>query len=184
MRKITVDYDRCEGHGLCAEQAPDVFGVWGTILSGGHALVMGATDSRVTDMGSHKNRVGGRRSACWPPKTVADHPPRGRQAGRSTRRDDQPLRADPRRTADVHRRSNVRRRRARSHRGPDRSRPRPPHSRGSHRHHRAGRRDPTEGARALQSTAGTATRGRPGLPGFTDTSTTRVPRSSTHSPMY
>ncbi|MBF6136977.1 ferredoxin [Nocardia otitidiscaviarum] len=23
--KITVDYDRCEGHGLCAEQAPAVF---------------------------------------------------------------------------------------------------------------------------------------------------------------
>ncbi|MGK8486850.1 ferredoxin [Nocardia asiatica] len=25
MRKITIDYDRCEGHGLCAEQAPAVF---------------------------------------------------------------------------------------------------------------------------------------------------------------
>lgn len=23
--KIDVDYDRCEGHGLCAEQAPDLF---------------------------------------------------------------------------------------------------------------------------------------------------------------
>jgi ferredoxin len=23
--KIVADYDRCEGHGLCAEQAPDVF---------------------------------------------------------------------------------------------------------------------------------------------------------------
>ncbi|WP_054811339.1 ferredoxin [Nocardia arizonensis] len=23
--KITVDYARCEGHGLCAEQAPEVF---------------------------------------------------------------------------------------------------------------------------------------------------------------
>lgn len=23
--KISVDYARCEGHGLCAEQAPDVF---------------------------------------------------------------------------------------------------------------------------------------------------------------
>lgn len=23
--KISVDYPRCEGHGLCAEQAPDVF---------------------------------------------------------------------------------------------------------------------------------------------------------------
>ncbi|MGW0055913.1 ferredoxin [Nocardia nova] len=25
--KITVDYHRCEGHGLCAEQAPAVFGL-------------------------------------------------------------------------------------------------------------------------------------------------------------
>ncbi|MEV0078279.1 ferredoxin [Nocardia neocaledoniensis] len=25
--KITVDYPRCEGHGLCAEQAPTVFGL-------------------------------------------------------------------------------------------------------------------------------------------------------------
>ena len=23
--KISVDYDRCEGHGLCAEQAPAIF---------------------------------------------------------------------------------------------------------------------------------------------------------------
>jgi ferredoxin len=23
--KISVDYNRCEGHGLCAEQAPSVF---------------------------------------------------------------------------------------------------------------------------------------------------------------
>ncbi|MPY55995.1 ferredoxin [Streptomyces spongiae] len=23
--KISVDYARCEGHGLCADQAPDVF---------------------------------------------------------------------------------------------------------------------------------------------------------------
>ena len=23
--KIIADYDRCEGHGLCADQAPDVF---------------------------------------------------------------------------------------------------------------------------------------------------------------
>ncbi|MBG6096886.1 ferredoxin [Nocardioides luteus] len=23
--KIDVDYDRCEGHGLCAEQAPNLF---------------------------------------------------------------------------------------------------------------------------------------------------------------
>lgn len=23
--KIDVDWDRCEGHGICAEQAPDVF---------------------------------------------------------------------------------------------------------------------------------------------------------------
>ncbi|MPY56019.1 ferredoxin [Streptomyces spongiae] len=23
--KISVDYPRCEGHGLCADQAPDVF---------------------------------------------------------------------------------------------------------------------------------------------------------------
>ncbi|HWJ81197.1 MAG TPA: ferredoxin [Nocardioides sp.] len=23
--KIDVDYDRCEGHGLCTEQAPDLF---------------------------------------------------------------------------------------------------------------------------------------------------------------
>ncbi|MDT0328541.1 ferredoxin [Nocardiopsis lambiniae] len=23
--RISVDYDRCEGHGLCAERAPDVF---------------------------------------------------------------------------------------------------------------------------------------------------------------
>ncbi|MFB9313472.1 ferredoxin [Nocardioides plantarum] len=23
--KILVDYDRCEGHGLCAEQAPAIF---------------------------------------------------------------------------------------------------------------------------------------------------------------
>ena len=23
--RIDVDYDRCEGHGLCAEQAPDLF---------------------------------------------------------------------------------------------------------------------------------------------------------------
>ncbi|MFD4599847.1 ferredoxin [Streptomyces sp. NPDC058464] len=23
--KISVDYDRCEGHGLCADQAPGVF---------------------------------------------------------------------------------------------------------------------------------------------------------------
>ncbi|MCP2315966.1 ferredoxin [Nocardia amikacinitolerans] len=23
--KITIDYDRCEGHGLCADQAPNVF---------------------------------------------------------------------------------------------------------------------------------------------------------------
>lgn len=23
--RLSVDYDRCEGHGLCAEQAPEVF---------------------------------------------------------------------------------------------------------------------------------------------------------------
>ena len=23
--KIDIDWDRCEGHGICAEQAPDVF---------------------------------------------------------------------------------------------------------------------------------------------------------------
>ncbi|GGG19580.1 ferredoxin [Rhodococcoides trifolii] len=23
--KVAVDWERCEGHGLCAEQAPDVF---------------------------------------------------------------------------------------------------------------------------------------------------------------
>ncbi|MBF6174969.1 ferredoxin [Nocardia blacklockiae] len=25
--KVIIDYDRCEGHGLCAEQAPAVFGL-------------------------------------------------------------------------------------------------------------------------------------------------------------
>ncbi|MFF0011337.1 ferredoxin [Streptomyces sp. NPDC005374] len=25
--QISVDYARCEGHGLCADQAPDVFGL-------------------------------------------------------------------------------------------------------------------------------------------------------------
>ncbi|AJW41124.1 hypothetical protein NY08_3114 [Rhodococcus sp. B7740] len=25
--RIDVDWDRCEGHGICAEQAPEVFGL-------------------------------------------------------------------------------------------------------------------------------------------------------------
>jgi ferredoxin len=26
--KVSVDYARCEGHGLCADQAPDVFSLY------------------------------------------------------------------------------------------------------------------------------------------------------------
>jgi ferredoxin len=40
--KITVDYDRCEGHGVCAAVAPDLFR-----LDDHGDLVLLATDGRV-----------------------------------------------------------------------------------------------------------------------------------------